>query len=167
MDADNIWLPQKLELQINLFRQNQEIDWIHTNLMLIDESGIVKGVRKLSSAFDISTGDIFNTLFMEYWTLTSSIIVKRHCFDTVGIFDESLRANQDYDLWLRIAHHYKIGYIDQPLVQYRIHQAQNTKKIDLLCSCEKIVIEKTIQKFPELATQSKLLNLRFGKLFYV
>jgi glycosyltransferase involved in cell wall biosynthesis len=164
LDADDIWLPEKLELQMKLFSQNKDIDWIHTNLILIDESGIEQGIRKLPP--DFATKDIFYTLFMEYWTLTSSIIIKRGCLDIVGEFDESLPVNQDYDLWLRMAHHYKIGYIDQPLTKYRIHQAQNTKKIDLLCYCEKKVIEKAIRNFPQLANQSKLLNIRFGKLFF-
>ncbi|MEW6608546.1 MAG: glycosyltransferase [bacterium] len=160
LDADDIWLPQKLELQINLFQQCQEIDWIHTNLVLIDESGNVIGIRKLT---EILSGSIFKILFMENWVLTSSVMMKRECLKIIGNFDETLSVNQDYDLWLRLSHYYKCGYLEQPLVKYRIHHAQNTKKIERLFFYEKAVIEKTIQNFPEIAGKSKL---RYGKLYF-
>ncbi|MEW6620095.1 MAG: glycosyltransferase, partial [bacterium] len=160
LDADDIWLPQKLELQINLFRQCQEIDWIHTNLMLIDESGNIIGVRRVS---DTLSGNIFKTLFMENWVLTSSVMVKKDCFKMIGMFDEALSRTEDYDFWLRLAHHYKCGYLEQPLVKYRIHPTQKIKKIDRLFFDEKAIIEKTIQNFPEIAGKSKL---RYGKLYF-
>ena len=46
----------------------------------------------------------------------SSVMIHRRVFDHVGLFDESMPACEDYDLWLRIAPHYPIHLIDEELI---------------------------------------------------
>ena len=43
-------------------------------------------------------------------------MIKKSLFDTVGIFDESLPACEDYDLWLRISCRYPVHLIETPLI---------------------------------------------------
>ncbi len=45
----------------------------------------------------------------------------------VGLFNEQLEQSLDYEMWYRICHHYKIGYIDKELVKFRIHKNQTTQ----------------------------------------
>jgi len=46
----------------------------------------------------------------------SSVIIHREVFEKVGLFDESLLVCEDYDLWLRVSHHYPIAFINKPLI---------------------------------------------------
>lgn len=50
---------------------------------------------------------------------TSTVLVRRECFAACGVFNPSLRASEDHELWLRIARRFAIGFIDEPLAEYR------------------------------------------------
>jgi hypothetical protein len=47
------------------------------------------------------------------------VVVHRRVFDLVGLFDESLPACEDYDLWLRIGCRFPIGLVEKPLIVKR------------------------------------------------
>jgi hypothetical protein len=49
----------------------------------------------------------------------SAVMMRRRLFDAVGLFDETLPACEDYDLWLRVACNYPVGLIDEPLIVKR------------------------------------------------
>ena len=53
---------------------------------------------------------------------TSSVLLKRKCFEKVGLFDETLPSFQDYDLWIRISKWFHFDYIKEPLLKYHVHQ---------------------------------------------
>ncbi len=54
----------------------------------------------------------------------TAVLVRREAFDRVGLFDPDLVQVLDLDMWLRLAAHYKIGYVDAPLASFRVHQHQ-------------------------------------------
>ena len=60
-------------------------------------------------------------MFAETLFQTSAVMIRKSCLDAVGGFDETLRMGDDYELFLRIARHFELGYIDEPLVLYRQH----------------------------------------------
>ena len=63
----------------------------------------------------------------------SSVMIHRTVFDHVGLFDESMPACEDYDLWLRIAPHYPIHLIDEELIiKYGGHADQQSRRIPAL-----------------------------------
>ena len=59
-------------------------------------------------------------LMRRNWVASGSVTVKRSVLDEVGVFDESLRVCEDYDLWLRISEKYKIKYIHDVLYYYSV-----------------------------------------------
>jgi hypothetical protein len=48
-----------------------------------------------------------------------TVVVRRACFDEVGLFDESITACEDHDMWLRISRRWAVDYVDEPLATYR------------------------------------------------
>ena len=59
----------------------------------------------------------------------SSVVLHRSLLQSVGLFDESLPAYEDYDLWLRVCHQYPVHYIDRPLItKYGGHKDQLSKQ---------------------------------------
>jgi GT2 family glycosyltransferase len=59
----------------------------------------------------------------------SSILIHRDMFDAVGLFDESLPACEDYDLWLRITAHFPVLFVDEPLIlKYGGHDDQLSRR---------------------------------------
>jgi len=63
------------------------------------------------------------------------VMVRKSVIDDVGMMDESpeIFSAEDYELWLRVAHKYRIKYVDFPLVRYRIHPGgYNKKSVDAI-----------------------------------
>lgn len=123
LDDDDEWLKEKLELQIERFEQcSEKTGLIYCNA--IGNKGVEKKIRKAEYR-----GDIYNKLiYRNYIGSTSFPLIKRECFDSVGYFDEKLKAKQDYDMWLRICKLYLVDYVNEPLV---IYNAQNEDRISL------------------------------------
>ena len=70
----------------------------------------------------------------------------------VGGFDEKIRraSCEDYDLWLRIARHFELAYIDSPLGLYRIHSTNASKKKLTMLEAELYVLRKALANDPAL-----------------
>ncbi len=112
LDSDDCWLPQKLQIQTDLFRncpralicQTEEI-WIR--------NGKRVNPKKRHQKF---SGMIFEKTLPLCLVSPSAVMIRKSLFDEVGYFDEALPACEDYDLWLRITWKYPVHLIDTPLI---------------------------------------------------
>lgn len=100
LDCDDKYMPFKIDLCIEKNR-----DFIHTSAHL--SNGKIYRPR------------IRNLLWHNY-ICNSTVIVKKKCFDKVGLFDEDLFVGADWDMWLRMEEHYELTYLNIPLTYYRI-----------------------------------------------
>jgi len=112
LDSDDLWLPQKLARQVDFFIANPEAQicqteetWIRNNVRVNPK----KRHKKLS-------GLIFEPSLNLCLVSPSAVMIRHSLFKTVGLFDESLPACEDYDLWLRISCQYPIHLIETPLI---------------------------------------------------
>ncbi len=97
LDSDDEWLPDKLNKQLALVSQQPEYKIIHS-----DEIWIRYGVRVNQMKKHIKKGGwIFQDCLPLCAISPSAVMIHRSVFDDVGLFDESLPACEDYDLWLR------------------------------------------------------------------
>jgi glycosyltransferase involved in cell wall biosynthesis len=126
LDADDIWLPDKLKRQVALMNANPEVGVIYSPKLLMDEAG-----RALESSPQIlHRGQVLPALFRDNFVCFSSAVVRRCVLDRVGHFDESLPLAADYDLWLRTALHYPFDFVDCPLVKYRTGHASLSRRVE-------------------------------------
>jgi len=76
----------------------------------------------------------------------SSVLIQKEVFEIIGIFDESLRVCEDYDLWLRITSKYPVVFLDIPLIyKYGGHVDQLSKVNDGIESYRIQSLEKIIK----------------------
>ena len=131
LDSDDIWLPRKLERQLALHSSNGDILVSQTR-----EVWIRNGVRVNARAkHRMHSGWIYEHCLPLCIVSPSSVMIHRTVFDHVGLFDESMPACEDYDLWLRIAPHYPIHLIDEELIiKYGGHADQQSRCIPALDS---------------------------------
>lgn len=131
LDADDIWLPAKIEEEIKLLKSGH-FDLVHCDGSVIDEK---EQVIKSSFHRDIHTpsGKVFPDLFKGNFIVTSSVLLKKSCFKEVGVFSSSrsLLIGEDYDLWLRMAEKFRIGYLDKKLFLYREYKGSLSDEIEL------------------------------------
>ncbi len=125
LDSDDEWLPEKLEQQISCLRSQPELRVCHT-----EEIWVRKGVRvNAHNKHKKKAGWIFKDCLALCAMSPSSIIIHESVFNTTGLFDESLPACEDYDLWLRITSRYPVLLIEKPqIIKYGGHEDQLSKK---------------------------------------
>jgi glycosyltransferase involved in cell wall biosynthesis len=126
LDSDDVWLPEKLALQVASLRSHPEREWSHTAFAVIGESGeLLSGTR--SRWWPAANGWILESLVkMETVIATSSVIVKRRLLGQVGGFDTKLRMCEDYDLFLRLAGLSAMDGIRETLLLKRRHAENYT-----------------------------------------
>ncbi|HGY56247.1 MAG TPA: glycosyltransferase [Caldithrix abyssi] len=124
LDADDKWTPDKLSQQIPCFDKSEKIGVVFTNFALMAEDGTILG----STDRKFYSGNLTARLLIENVVTGMSSVVKRECFDKVGLFDESLPMGIDYDLWLRISVHYEFFFLDKVLYLYRQWPGQMSHK---------------------------------------
>lgn len=123
-DDDDIWLPDKLRLQMDKISEDKEIGLVYTQCLLKN------GKQERVIPHKGKQGFIFKELFLSYcFIATSSVLVRREIVEAVGAFDEGpkLRIIEDFDLWLRAARACKIGFINKLLVVHKENENSISK----------------------------------------
>ncbi len=111
LDSDDYWLPEKLAIQTDFFRRNPEARICQT-----DETWHRHGKRvNPGKRHHKPSGDIFYQSLRLCLVSPSAVMIRRDLIDDVGVFDESLPACEDYDLWLRISARFPVYLIGQSL----------------------------------------------------
>lgn len=119
LDADDVWYSNKLSQQLRLFN-DPEVGVVHARRQLIGVSGNILEYKQNA----IPRGNVLNQIFIDNFVCFSSSVVRKVCFEKVGLFDESLRLGIDFDRWIRISARYKFDHSDDILVQYRVGHGQ-------------------------------------------
>lgn len=121
LDADDCAKENRAELQSGFLDENPEYGIIYSGRDFIDSSGSIIGNQ---SAFP---PDDFRLLQYNY--IPRSSVMQRKCsFEKVGFLDELNSGNDDWDMWIKVSEQYKIGFIRENLIKYRIHP-KNISKI--------------------------------------
>jgi glycosyltransferase involved in cell wall biosynthesis len=127
LDADDEWLPTKIERQIRVAEQTPRVGVVYARRMVIDAEGNERDDRELTPY----RGDVLEQIFLNNFVCFSSSMVHRDVLSEVGTFDERRRQASDYDLWIRIARFYHFDYVNEPLVKYRVGHGSLRARADL------------------------------------
>ncbi len=157
VDADDLWEPTKLEKQVRCLDDHPEVGLVHTWMALVDERGKSTG-RVLKTSVE---GYAWEQIVQRNQIATLSVMVRRCCFDTVGVFEPNLRSIEDWDMWIRIATSYPFAVIKEPLVYYRQVPSSISKNVRVMEQSFHHVIEKTFQSAP-----AELLHLKHRSYSY-
>ncbi len=120
LDSDDIWRPQKLEMQVKQMESQKDIGLSYVLHSFLCEDGNIKGIYPRSKRR--FRGHIFKPLYRSPFIYNSSIMVRADVFKEIGLLDEDPRliAAEDYDMLLRISLVKKVDYINSPpLLLYR------------------------------------------------
>ncbi len=121
--TDDVWEPTFLDAVVRRFESlPAAYGAVYSDAWCIDEQG-----RRLETPFIEAhrpglippEGDILNELATANFIPAAAIVIKREVLRAVGVFDEAL-AYEDWDMWLRIAARFLIGYVPDRLAHYRI-----------------------------------------------
>ncbi len=122
LNSDDLWAPTKLEKQVAVLDQKPEVGLVHTGGHFIDGEGKVKPGNPLGFEWPRTpSGNIIEALVRCNKIIASSVLIRRECFERLGGFREDLFGSGDWEMWFRVALHYDIAFVDEPLTMYRVH----------------------------------------------
>jgi glycosyltransferase involved in cell wall biosynthesis len=120
LDADDYWLPDKLEKQVALLNSQPEIGMVYSKSYVVDEEE--RQLCTIGRIFDKTSkpSEIFSQLLLGNFIPSPTPMIREHCVREVGFFDDMLHQSEDWDYWLRITKQFPIAGITESLACYKI-----------------------------------------------
>jgi glycosyltransferase involved in cell wall biosynthesis len=162
LDSDDRWHSDKLTRQCEILDKDNRVGAIYCGVQHVDLSS---GQVIEPATRDYPVGELLGRLLVRDITApTSTYLIRREVFDAVGLFDETLKARQDWDMWIRVGARYHIGAVPMALVDYCEHGGPRTASDPQ----REIVAYKTImEKYASLrAVQSLAVRRAATSAFY-
>ncbi|MFQ4140941.1 glycosyltransferase family 2 protein [Chlorogloeopsis sp. ULAP02] len=161
LDADDLWEPTKLEKQVRCLDEQSTVGLVYTWTLLVDQENNPTG-RIFASYLE---GNVWNKLLEnDPISSGSSPLVRRNCFDNIGLFDRNLAYAPDLDMWVRIAYRYPIAVVKEPLVRYRQLPNSFSRNRQGMIKELRQVVEKTFASVP--LEQLYLRNRCYTSIFF-
>src|SRR5262249_499978 len=120
LDADDRLLPNALEVGVGYLQKHGECAFVSGDYTLIAADG--SPIPRRQSPY-VEQDHYLALLRQNYIGMHATVLYRRAVFERVGGFDTSLRACEDYDLYLRIARSLPIYCHDKKVAEYRQHDA--------------------------------------------
>ncbi len=118
LDSDDLWLPGKLERQLDYLAAHPDMAVVYTNEYVED-----RGQRMMWTRFDNDAPRsrvFFHGGGASPCVQASSVLLRREVLEMVGLFNEGLSRYEGVELWGRVSEQYALGFIEEPLVVYRL-----------------------------------------------
>ncbi len=159
LDADDAWMPTKLEEQLAIFASSpvKDLGLVHCGYHAIDADGRVLPHERIIHPDPGLRGDVFSRLLIanRISGSGSGVLVLRTLLETTGGFDENLKAAEDWDLWLRLAKRCGFDHAPLDLAAIRRHgESMQTDRAHMLRN----LLSFFIKWFPEARTRPEVLN---------
>ena len=117
LDSDDLWYPQKLQLQMDLFNADDSLGLVYTGFFQTDISG-----KRISQNTPFLKGMIYDELICGNRFATSTVIIKKTCTQNIGYFNARYSPAEDYEYWIRICKKFNVDFAPEPLMQYCVYE---------------------------------------------
>ncbi len=165
LDCDDIWMYEKLQLQIDFLIKNKDISFLYSNAWVRFSP---EKKRILYSRFStLPAGDIFSHLLINNFINLQTVIFRKQLLDGLEQwFDPKFEIAEEYDLFLRMLYGKKSAYLSEPLVEYRIHNSMSTiSKFHLIPNELELILKKLKDIVPNLhKNYHKNLQFYYGRI---
>ena len=144
LDADDIWMPNKLTRQIPIF-ENKKIGICICDSYFFNDKGIVKQIYKNRKP---PVGSVFKELLGRYFISLETAIIRKSSLDSLDEwFDNRFNMIEEYDLFVRIGYKWNVGYVDEVLAKWRIHDDSWTWSYSKDFPIEREMMLKKLEKY--------------------
>lgn len=149
LDADDLWTPDKLELQLALLKQHPEAGVAYSWTCFMDVDKQEKISLFLPSSCDTFAGNVYQRLLLSNFIHSgSNTLVRREAIESVGGFDPACASSADWDYWLRLSKNWSFEVVPKPQILYRRASGSMSSKVELMRKEGLIALEKAYQAAP-------------------
>jgi glycosyltransferase involved in cell wall biosynthesis len=161
LDADDRWLPTKLEKQLTMLDRQRQLGMVYCRRLWIDETDDLLD-RKEPVFF---RGWVLPQLFRNNFVCFSSTVFRRQALLRAGGFDQLVEHAEDYDLLLRVTRRYPVDYVNEPLVLYRTGHcnlsSQTEKRFVAICG----IMRRFLQEDGCMALPPRLVRQAWAETY--
>lgn len=161
LDSDDLFMPEKLERQLAVFRSNPGAAMVYSDEYLLDEDGnISTSPLREGRVPPLPSGWIAKDFFADSFIAMMTVLVRRTVFDEVGGFDECLLYNEDDDLWFRIMQKYPVICSDYISGARRLHDSNMSRDRNRMVYYQLKCIEKYFEDYPAFCIDNSVVVLK-------
>jgi glycosyltransferase involved in cell wall biosynthesis len=149
IDQDDLWLPEKLKRQTDYLAVHPNVGLLHSRVECIDGHGKLRPCTNAIWVYPFE-GMCAGRLLLGNGIAPVTVVLRRVCVDDVGMFDPCFAPADDWELWIRIARRYPVGFLDEVTARYRFHDqniSQDQLKMQLVVLK---IIESISDRFPDV-----------------
>jgi len=164
IDDDDVWMPNKLEKLVEKISAS------------VERVGVIYAWQEVRSRKDDSLmwmvtpkmkGNLKGEFLYGQKIGGIPFLIRKKCFDTVGLFDESLMAAQDWDMLKRIADYYEFDFVPEVLTIVYRHREQISTNLKNLIKGRERMVEKYREEFSRSPHALTTHYKRLGKLHFI
>lgn len=135
LDSDDIWKEDRLERSLQALEKVPAAGLIHGEVEAIDFEGSLlrEKTDKIKKVYQIQRKKPtdYHLVLERYAIFSSTVLFRKSCLETVGLYDSRFGLYEDYDWYLRFALNYPIHLMEgPPVAQYRIHEGNVSSQYD-------------------------------------
>lgn len=143
IDHDDLWMPQKLEMQIPLFA-DPEVGLVYSDAIYFNEES---NSHRLYQSRAYYTGRCFPQLLTDYFLCLQTVVIRKTTLNSLTYwFDAEFNMSEEVDLFARIGYKWKFAMVNEPLAKWRVHSSSLTWKYGVQFSDEINVMLKKYEK---------------------
>lgn len=161
LDADDMYEPMFLDTLVNALKSDPDADGVYCGYQFVDETNdLLPQVENRP----VSSDKLYEALLDGNFLVPESMFLRRTVYDEVGLFDEALRACEDWDVWLRVTKKYRIIHAPRILTRHRILAgSMSTDPLRMLTN-RLAVLKKHVGGEP-LVEGSSILHRAYGRAY--
>lgn len=155
LDSDDEYLPRKLEKTVEVLKESlPDVGVAYSSVLRTRGRGLIKCLDRGIS------GNIYMQELLANYVCIDTALIKKECFSK-ELFDENLPGYQDWDLFIRMARHYKFIYIDEPLAIW--HHEDTRERISGNLRAVIVANKRFLEKYAE---DLKAFPKNYSDFFY-
>ncbi|MGI8640394.1 MAG: glycosyltransferase family 2 protein [Pyrinomonadaceae bacterium] len=139
LDADDLWLPHKLERQLAVLNSEKDVTAVQSGVYYVRDNLEVISVGWCVESKDALSDTLF---FQNLPGLMSTLIVERAEFDKIGLLDTKLVILEDWELAIRLSRYCNFQSIEEPLALYRQFPGNRSRDLSIHIEPGYIVLER-------------------------
>lgn len=149
LSHDDVYYSEKISTQVKILSGLSPEDRLRTilysNYSTIDKDSNFLGKSEFEKLYPLKK--LNYPLFPIFSAVLHgcTLLVPKRCFEEIGMFDENLKATQDYDLWFKMFPRFKLLFHSEVTVKSRIHENQDSRKIESSHECDTLWIKMISQ----------------------
>lgn len=136
LNSDDAWEPTKLEKQVKYLDSHPEIGAVFTKVTFVDETGTLIGPENYKGFYKFEKENKSRYEWLRFFFSTGnclchpSVLIRKKCYDEVGLYDERMANLPDLDMWVRLCLKYDIHILNEKLVRFRITADKSSASAD-------------------------------------